>query len=188
MSLSADPTWPRSLERVPMPLEDYLGLGDRPKAEYVDGTAVVTPPASAGHNRVQRHLAQLIEDALPPERDVRTDAGLRRDGRYRVPDIAVFARRDPEAVWSDDLPVLVVEVLSPSTASEDTVRKPAEYLQAGIGHYWLVDRANRVLTAFDNVGGDWELVLRLDDARPTGAIEITGQGTVRLDLPALLDG
>ena len=187
MPMSAEPAWPSRLERVPMPLEEYLGLGERPKAEYVDGTAIVTPPATAGHNRVQRHLAHLIEQALPPERDVRTDAGLRHDGRYRVPDIAVFERRDPEVVWSDDVPLLVVEVISPSTASEDTVRKSVEYLRAGIAHYWLVDRPNRVLVAFDNVGDGWELVLRLDDDLPAGEVEVTGHGTVPLDVRALLD-
>lgn len=188
MPLSVDPTWPSRPERVPMPLEDYLGLGERPKAEYVDGTAIVTPPATRGHNRTQRSLAQALDRTLSADLDVATDAGIRHDGRYRVPDIAVFERRDPEAVWSDDVPLLVVEVMSPSTASEDTVRKSVEYLRAGIAHYWLVDRTNRVLVAFDNDGDGWELVLRLDDDLPTGAVEVAGHGSVPLDLLALLDG
>ncbi|NHA01860.1 Uma2 family endonuclease [Nocardioides sp. W3-2-3] len=88
----------------------------------------------------------------------------------------------------DDVPVLVVEARSPSTAAEDTVRKSVEYLQAGIAHYWLVDRTNRVLIAFGNAGDGWEVALRLDVDPPIGAVDIAGHGTVRLDLPALLDG
>ena len=50
--------------------------------------------------------------------DVVTDAGWTFKGRRRVPDVAVFATKDPEAVFVADVPVLVVEVLSPSTASD----------------------------------------------------------------------
>ena len=187
MPMSAEPAWPSRLEQVPMPLEEDLGLGERPKAEYVDGTAIVTPPPTRGHNRVQRRLAEVLERSLTVGLDVAVDAGLRHDGRYRVPDVAVFARHDPDAVWADDIPLLVAEVLSPSTAGEDTVRKSVEYLQAGIAHYWVVDRANRVLVAFDNAGAGWDVALRLDDAEPTGEVEVTGHGTVPLDVRALLD-
>lgn len=185
MSSLLDPPWPARPEHVPMPLDDYLALEGHPKAEYVDGEAVVSPPASSGHNLVQRRLAQVIEDGLTDEVQVRTDAGYRRGDRHRVPDIAVFTNKD-DVVFDDHTPVLVVEVLSPSTWVEDTVRKSVEYLKAGVGQYWTVDRANRVLVAFANTGGGWDVALRLDDTRSTGTISVGDHGEVALDLEQLL--
>ncbi len=186
MSSLLDPPWPTRPEHVPMPLDDYLALREHPKAEYVDGVAIVSPPATHGHNKVQRRLANLLEGSLAAELDVVTDAGWSFGGRRRVPDVAVFASKSPEAVFVDDVPVLVAEVLSPSTWSEDTVRKSVEYLEAGVGQYWTVDRANRVLNVFANSGDGWDVVLRLDDARPAGEVAVEEYGEVALDLEALL--
>lgn len=37
------------------------------------------------------------------------------------------------------MPDLVVEVISPSTRTHDTVRKLRDYHQAGVPWYWLID-------------------------------------------------
>ena len=47
MSTLPGPPWPTRLERVGMSLDDYLALPERPKVEYADGEAIVTPPGSA---------------------------------------------------------------------------------------------------------------------------------------------
>lgn len=185
MSSLPDQDWPTRLERVPMSLDDYLALPDKPKTEYVDGEAIVTPPSTSGHNLVQRRLANVIEAALSSELGVRTDAGWARGDRRRIPDVAVFANKD-DVAYDERTPVLVVEVLSPSTASEDTVRKSAEYLAAGVNQYWIVDRANRTLTVFGNNGRGWDRLLDLDDRRPAGAVAVGEWGEVALDLVDLL--
>jgi Uma2 family endonuclease len=42
--------------------------------------------------------------------------------------------------WSDvGVPVLAVEVLSPSTASRDRGKKRRIYQEAGVAEYWIVD-------------------------------------------------
>jgi Uma2 family endonuclease len=45
-------------------------------------------------------------------------------------------------------PDLAVEVLSPSTASHDQVRKLRVYERAGVREYWLVHPIDRVLTIY----------------------------------------
>jgi len=54
----------------------------------------------------------------------------------RVPDVLVFRERVDDTLVTET-PLLVVEVLSPSTRSEDTIRKAPEY--AGAGQFWVVD-------------------------------------------------
>lgn len=168
-----------------MSLDDYLALPERPKAEYVDGEAVVTPPATNGHNKTQRRLANLIEAALPEDLDVRTDSGWVHEGRYRVPDVSVFDRM-ADVVYDERTPILVAEVLSPSTASEDTVRKSGEYQIAGVEQYWIVDRANYTLAVFGNNGHGWDRLLDLDPEHPSGTVRVGERGDVTIDLDDLL--
>jgi Uma2 family endonuclease len=185
MSVLPELPWPSRTEHVPMSLDDFLGLRDRPKAEYVDGQAVVSPPASRGHNRVQRRLAVRLEADLVPGVDVAIDAGWRHADRLRVPDIAVFENHE-DVVFDAHLPILVVEVLSPSTASEDTVRKAGEYQSAGIAQYWIVDRDRRTLTVYGNNGRGWDQVLVLDDDHPFGGVVVGEWGEVSIDLTEIL--
>jgi Uma2 family endonuclease len=67
-------------------------------------------------------------------------AGPNGDGG-RIPDLTVWSRAQPEAVW---LPVtdllLVVEIVSPGLEGTDQVTKVAEYAAAGIPQYWMVAR------------------------------------------------
>ncbi len=177
---------PDRLEFRPMGLEEYLALPEGIHAEYVDGVAIVSPPATSGHNKLQRRIANAIEDGLSDEVDVRTEAGWQSGRRFRIPDIAVFATKDPDMVYDQSTPILVVEVLSPSTASEDTVRKSTEYLAAGIGQYWIVDRAGRSLVVYLNNGHEWEQMVVLDADRTTATVTVDPWGNVDVDLVALL--
>ena len=71
------------------------------------------------------------------------------------PDLLVARRAD---FTSRDLPVaplLVVEVLSPSTARMDTGRKRDLYADAGVAHYWLLDPAASAITILTLVDGHY---------------------------------
>jgi len=179
--------FPEDVQYIPMSFEEYLALPDKPKAEYVDGVAVVSPFARRDHNRAALRLAVRLQDALPGT-DVVPDCGVRlpQRQRYRVPDVSVFPVIE-NVLFSETMPVLVVEVLSPSTRAEDTVRKSVEYAKAGIGQYWVVDLEAKTLTVMRNVDGFWECLVELTDQAPTGVVEVEGHGSVDLDLSALLD-
>lgn len=173
------------LQRVRMSYEDYLRLPEGVRAEYVDGEAIMTPPATGGHNNAQRRLANLIEGSLDPALLVVTESGVRRGQRVRIPDVSVFARKEDVAFY-DQVPILVVEVLSPSTRSEDTVRKVTEYLEAGISQYWLLDRDHATLTVLVNAGDAWQPALELDAEHPRGEVAVGDHGVVAVDLEALV--
>ena len=63
-------------------------------------------------------------------------------GDKLVPDLAVFAgslgflAHDENIV--SDIPLLVVEILSPSQSVTELTAKAERYLQAGVTSYWLV--------------------------------------------------
>lgn len=60
-------------------------------------------------------------------------------------------------------PTLVVEVLSPGTASADRGIKLQLYARHGVGHYWIVDSDARTIETMQLTGQTYETGPRLDD-------------------------
>lgn len=172
--------------RLRMSYDDYLRLPESGRAEYVDGEVVVSPQPTRGHNLTQRRVANLLEAALDVSLEVVTEAGWKRGNRIRIPDVAVFRVAEDVSI-TEQVPILVVEVLSPSTRSEGTVRKSHEYAQAGIDQYWIVDRQHRTLEVYLNTGDGWDVLLELDSGHPHGEVIVGEHGVVCVDLVALLD-
>lgn len=176
-----------TLQRIPMSWEEYLDLPEKPKAEWVDGVAVVSPPAHADHMDASFCLTALLRRSLTGCK-VYLEVGVSLPrNRLRVPDVVALPHR-PEKHWAEEVPILVAEVLSPTTQSEDLLRKAPEYAEAGIGQFWVLDPDHRTLEVFELVAGAWEPLLRLDDTRPTGEVSVEGHGVVPLDLAGILEG
>lgn len=174
-----------TLERIPMSYEEYLALPERPRHEWVDGVAVVAAAPQPRHQLAVRALAVLLDDELA-ELIVLDGVAVALPGdRERIPDITVVTAL-PAGRRVVDTPVLVVEVLSQSTRSEDLIRKPPEYLEAGIAHYWVVDVDARSIEVHVNADGLWQLLVTLDDAHPAAEVDVAGHGTVAVDLRDVL--
>ncbi|GAA5147118.1 hypothetical protein GCM10023340_19030 [Nocardioides marinquilinus] len=184
--MSAQPDEPVS--RVRMSWQDYLDLHEQPeksRAEWVAGeVVVVNAPPLFGHGVATVRLIVCLTSHLP-DLHVVTEVFLRlpRD-RVRLSDVMVTRTRPPDG-WVTEPPVLVAEVLSRATRSEDTLRKSTEYAEGGVGQYWILDPELRTLDALGNDGGGWQVLAHLDDDRPTGEVEVDGV-RVPLDLEQLL--
>jgi len=173
------------LRRLRMSWEEFLELPGDLRTEWVDGEVVVSPPVGGDHGVATTRLGAVLTAALPGLL-VGTEVGvwLPRN-RLRGPDLVAFASM-PATRFLEETPVLVVEVLSPSTRAEDTIRKSPEYASAGISQYWVVDPEARSLEVFSNVDGRWEPQLRLDEQHPTGEVTVGEHGVVPLDLAWIL--
>jgi Uma2 family endonuclease len=53
------------------------------------------------------------------------------------------------------VPDWICEILSPSDERRDRVHKAALYARAGVGHYWMLAPAERILEAFELRAGAW---------------------------------
>lgn len=173
------------LERVRMSWDEFLAVPDDRRAEWVDGEVLLMAPATPGHGWT---IAQVILTVGPlfPDLMITTDAALRlpRD-RVRAPDVMLVTPQQHATAIVESTPVLCVEVLSPSTRSEDTIRKSMEYAEGGVGQYWVVDPALRTVDVLANADGAWDVLARLDDDHPRAEVELAGV-TVPLDLVTLL--
>jgi len=188
VSLSIEDLWGLEHQlRIPMSFDDYLQIAEGIHAEWVDGVTIVTPPHSVPHGRAMAKAVQAIASALP-SLDIVIEPGLHTsETRYREPDVVVFeVAEQGHIVFSEQTPVIVVEVLSPSTRREDMVRKSGEYLVAGVGQYWLVDPDHRTVVVLRNAGAGWATLAELDDAHPAAEFAVGDYGTIALDLHQLL--
>ncbi len=143
--------------------EQYLRLTDQTNQliEFSDGTIEVLPMPTRKHQVILALLYELFLLFIRPRGGKVLFAPLRLQispGRFREPDLLLLLNRhDPrnqEAFWlgAD----LVVEIVSPDNPTRDTVKKRAEYAEAGIPEYWIVDPQIDTIT-----------VLRLEDGRYT---------------------
>ena len=117
-----------------MTIDEFLSWDDGTDTRYelIDGVVVAMAPAAPRHGNLILRLGGAIEAALAarPECSAVAEAGIVRPDRndaFYIADIGVSC--DPSDQDSAYLrrPVLIVEILSPSTRSFDRNRKVADY-------------------------------------------------------------
>jgi Uma2 family endonuclease len=124
--------------------QDFANLPDDGKRyELLDGDLLVTPSPSPLHQwvskRLQRQLEAYFEDrSLGKVFDAPLDVIL---SLYDVfePDLLVVRPDQISKRGIEGPPLLLVEILSPSTQDRDRSSKANRYAHFGVPHYWIVD-------------------------------------------------
>lgn len=123
---------------------------DSNRYELIEGSLHVTPAPVPVHQRVVFELAATLRDAAPPEFEVMLaplDVQLGDDTMLQ-PDVLVRAAGPLPDKRLETAPLLVVEILSPTTRLYDLGTKRIVYREAGVGAYWAVDPTGPSLTAW----------------------------------------
>lgn len=122
---------------------------DGNKYELIRGELFVTPPPSVDHEEILARLHATLVTYVEKHgvgRVYRPRAVIRFEGSEAEPDLMVrpLSSGIHGNAW-DKLPppLLVVEVLSPTTRRRDLVNKREYYLDAGAGEYWVIDSEQR---------------------------------------------
>ena len=167
--------------RTPMSWQDFCALGEVKHHEHYDGMCVVNPP-TIRQAAAADELARRLHAVCPPTHRVVTGAGWQTERpELFVPDVMVFERSSPDSdVLRSPPPLLVVEILSPSTRGEGRGSKREAYGRAGAGWYWIVDLGTPELLVLRNEGG-----LMVSDSALRSAGTTSGPLAVQLD-PASL--
>lgn len=143
---------------------DYAALPDDGKRyEVLEGGLLVTPAPSPFHQRTSKKLQDQLRAyfearSLGEVFNAPIDVVL---GEHDIlqPDLVVVAR--PEQISRraiEGAPLLVVEILSPSTSRQDRGIKARRYAALGILHYWIVDPATSRVELYRAGAGGYELV------------------------------
>lgn len=109
--------------------------------ELFDGVLVVSPAPTRAHQLALKWLFLLLHDACPPELETLFAPFdfQPTDRRSAQPDILVVRSDDPDNKAQRVPPLLVVEVLSPSTKTKDLVLKKHMYETSGVPLLWVFD-------------------------------------------------
>ena len=132
---------------------DYLWLSQDTNRliEWTDGFIEVLPMPTKRHQAISRYLFLALLTVMQRiggdvyYAPLRVRVGPRK---FREPDLLlVLAADDPRArnqYWEGA--DLVAEIVSPDDPARDHVTKRADYAQAGIPEYWIVDPQAETIT------------------------------------------
>ena len=114
---------------------------DGHRYELLDGSLLVTPAPNTRHQRCVMRLGSILLGAASRDLEVLSapyDWVLGPSTLFQ-PDLLVARRDDLGPMRLEKTPLLVVEVLSPSTRRIDQAIKRLAYAEAGVGAFWLLD-------------------------------------------------
>jgi Uma2 family endonuclease len=140
--------------------EQYLRLTDQTNRfiEFTEGAVEVLSMPTRKHQAISRFLFLAFLAFVQPLGGTVFYAPLRvrvAPGRFREPDLVLLLEvndpRNQNAFWlgAD----LVVEIVSPDNVERDTVIKRADYAEAGIPEYWIVNPEEETITVLKLEGG-----------------------------------
>jgi Uma2 family endonuclease len=152
--------------------------GREGRREYVHGRVVeMMVGANKGHARRVRQLARAFEDRLDGTRYevVTNDVGVRTPAGVRYPDILIDVTGGGDAELAATAPVVIVEVLSPSSLAIDLVEKADEYRALpSLLHYVVLSQNELRLWVWSRTDEGWRGPEMVEGADGVLALERLG--------------
>ncbi len=143
--------------------EDYCNLPDDERYEVIDGELIMVAAPRRVHQGTSRNISTPLDIYVKANRlgemyYAPTDVIL-SDINVVQPDI-LFVSNSRSHILADEgirgAPDLVIEILSPSTAQLDTVRKRELYGRFGVAEYWQVDTDDLSVVVLTLADDDYE--------------------------------
>jgi len=146
--------------RKPMTLDEFLAWESKQELrhEFDGDQPVAMTGGTAAHSAIQANLAIAIGGRLrgKPCRFYGSDLKIEVAGHIRYPDgFVVCSPVTNDATVVRD-PVVIFEVLSPSTSSTDRITKNREYeATPPVKRYVILEQDRAAATVFARSSGDW---------------------------------
>jgi Uma2 family endonuclease len=171
----------------PATYEDLLRVPDHLVAEILDGELYTSPRPAPRHADASSGLGGALRGPFDRGRGgpggwrILDEPELHLAADVVVPDLAGWRRERlpdlPETAYFSVAPDWICEVVSPSTASMDRVKKLAIYAREGVRHAWLIDPIARTLEVLRLENGRWTIIstaagLDVVPAEPFDALEL----------------
>jgi len=156
--------------RKPMTLAEFLEWEERQPTRYeFDGVGpVAMTGGTLAHARIQRNLAFALTGRLrgKPCEFLGSDLKIRTtDDRVRYPDgfVTCAGGQNASTVLSD--PIVIFEVLSPSTAAKDRIVKAREYqAMPSVQTYVMLEQDRIGATVYSRAANVWTHEILIEDS------------------------
>jgi Uma2 family endonuclease len=122
--------------------KDYDQLPEDLRVELIDGQLLKMPSPVVRHQKLMQRLNAALMQLVGVDRVLPGPVDFAIDNyNVLVPDLVVHRANELPADGARDITtaLVVIEVLSPSTAARDRKIKRGKYLDAGAGEVWLID-------------------------------------------------
>jgi len=141
--------------------KDYLEWPEEERWELIEGVAYnMTPSPSRSHQKISAALVNALYQYLKGKNcevyyapfDVRLPEGDEEDNKIKTvvqPDIVVIC--DPSKLDEKGCkgsPDLIMEILSPSTASIDYISKLQLYEKNQVSEYWIIHPIDKIVMVY----------------------------------------
>ncbi len=107
------------------------------------------PRPSFNHSKLQARLSQQLLNQYEDQYDVLSELSLEVPNPLYVPDLCLFPAEPSN--WREDevkvseVPLTVIEIISPSQTDTELTEKSKAYFAAGVNSYWLVQPVLRTI-------------------------------------------
>jgi Uma2 family endonuclease len=166
--------------RRPMTVDEYLAWSesqpDRFRTELINGQVVAMAPERVAHNRIKGEAYFALRSAVAAAKlpcEVMTDGVTVRIDEHTAyePDALIYCgEKLPGHLMIVPNPMIILEVLSPTTAHSDTSAKLIGYFKLpSVAHYLIADPDARTVTHYTR------------DSTP----HLLSSGPLRLDPPGI---
>jgi len=160
---------PNTAEKL-MSLDEFLAWErEQPeRCEYAGGAVTMMTGGSAAHVTIALNLAMALRQALRGTgcRPFGSDMKVIANDTARYPDVSVTCHPVGDRDDSISYPVLVIEVISPSTEREDRGRKKFDYFATpSIRQYAIIEQDERRVDLYTRAGTEW-----MDQVVESGAV------------------
>ncbi|MBF6211471.1 Uma2 family endonuclease [Nocardia puris] len=165
--------------------------------ELQEGKLAMAPSPTLDHNMAAGELLFQMRTQLPSRLAAALDMDVDlqlvpgdQPATVRKPDLIVIERherdrlRGKRGIVRAESVRLVVEIVSPGSRRMDYVIKRAEYADAGIPHYWIIDPSSPIsvlaLRLTDELG-------YVEEFEGSGAFSVASPAPMKIDLDRLAD-
>lgn len=119
-------------------MNEPIQYSEKRKTEIIDGKIYLMASPCDEHINVQDNINNIFNTYFKQnKRKCRamneSDIRVNNENRYR-PDVKILCRE----TRSDDIPVIIAEILSKSTQDRDLGIKMKKYAELGVKEYWIV--------------------------------------------------
>ena len=173
--------------------EDLLKVPDHLVAEIIAGELITSPRPGPRHVRASSKLGIKIGGPFdegsggPGGWWILDEPEIHFQEDILVPDLAGWKKDIVSALptskhYFEIAPQWVCEVLSPSTAGLDRVKKLPVYLREKVDHVWLIDPISKTLEVYQRREGGWFLLATFAGNDP---VRVAPFDAIEIDLGAL---
>ncbi len=118
--------------------------------ELIDGIVLMSPRPAVKHQRINGNLYFELRKLLDGKNcEPIQEVDLILEENHMVPDLMVVCNDALDGAHFDKPPMIVMEIISPSSGSRDYFVKRRKYGQLGISEYWIISPEEQCIMIID---------------------------------------